>query len=633
MKVWGEGKHRCLEGGPFVRVVTLLAVVSCFGWLAACGGEAPSTAAPEGDTSGAAVAEAEQSSSDAVEPWWVAAEDATGFDFVHFSGRTGELHFAEMMGPGGALVDIDGDGDLDLFLLQGQPLGSGSWQQLQASAQERPAHRSPFSHRLYRNDSPAGAAPQNLRFVDVTTEALPRSSSSPSAASSPNSAPGSYAMGVAAGDIDGDGAVDLYITAYGANRLWRNRGDGSFEDATAKAGVEEGRWSVPASFFDYDGDGDLDLWVGNYLDLTEGNRKPCYSETGALDYCGPAAYNGEGDRLWRNRGDGSFEDVTAEAGLAGARGPALGSAVVDFDGDGWLDLYVANDGEANFLWRNRGDGSFEDLALLAGAAVNSQGLAEASMGVVVEDFNDDGLPDLFLTHLQRETNTLYLNQGGALFRDASSRFGLGAASLAVTAFGAVAVDGNADGALDLAVANGAVKRIPAQVREGSDHPLRQPAQLFVGGAEGGFTEASERVPAFLQPQVGRGLAAGDVDGDGDEDLLVMPNGGPASLLINVAADGARWIGGQPRLRGGGEALGAMVGLELESPSGETSVIWRRSARDGSYASSGDPRVRFFPVSEAESYTLRVRWPGGVEERFPGLATGRYHQLVEGQGSR
>ena len=541
-------------------------------------------------------------------------EDRTasaGLRFEHFNGMSGELYFSEMAGAGVALLDYDRDDDLDVFVVQGSMLGAATSE----AATFAPRHQPPYAHRLYRNDLEVGpSGERTLRFTDVTI------------ASGITSA--GYGMGATAGDYDGDGWVDLYVTNLGHNQLLHNDGDGTFSDVTAPAGVDDQRWSVSAAFFDYDRDGRLDLYVGNYVDFRVATHKSCSSPSGALDYCGPSAFGPEADRLFRNRGDGTFEDATVAAGIARSPAPSLGEAVGDFDGNGYLDLYIANDGAPNFLWLNRGDGTFVDEALLGGCAVNAEGQPEASMGVVPGDFDADGDIDLFMTHLDRETNTIYLNDGSALFSDATEQSGLGMTSWSSTGFGTARLDFDGDGILDLFVANGAVKRIEAQLRSGEPHPLRQPNLLYRGLGSARFEDITAAAgPAFATAEVSRGVAAGDLDNDGDLDLVVTNNGGSLRLLVNTSETTRPWVG--LRLMGGSprrDQLGARVALV--KPGG--GPIWRMVSVDGSYASSGDPRVLWRGLGSAE-VIVRVEWPDGTSELFPAPETGRYTTLEQGTG--
>ncbi len=524
----------------------------------------------------------------------------TGLDFVHFNGMSGELYFPEMTGAGAALLDYDGDGDLDAFLLQGHMLGGAPL----AEATVPPTHPPPFVDRLYRNDLAAGEAGRP-RFVDVTATSGLVSDG--------------YGMGVATDDYDRDGWPDLYVTNFGANRLYRNNGDGTFSDVTAASGTGDPAWSVSAAFVDYDGDGWLDLYVGNYVDFRIATHKPCYSDTGARDYCGPLAYPPEPDTLYRNRGDGSFEDVSERAGIRLEPGAALGVVTADFNGDGRSDIYVANDGSANRLWLNQGDGTLRDEAVLGGCAVNLEGQPEASMGVVVGDFDGNGADDLFMAHLTRETNTLYLNDGSGLFDDRSRDSGLGAPSWGFTGFGTAVFDLDSDGWLDLFVANGAVTLIEELMRRGDRYPLHQTNQLFRNLGGGRFAEiTAEAGEVMALSEVSRGVAAGDVDNDGDVDLLLSNNAGPARLLFNESPPAA-WLGVVPLAQPPAADADA-TRIALRTAGG--AVLWRRSGSGGSYASANDPRVTV-GVGAAAPADLELRWPGARRQRRTSPPTGRY----------
>jgi len=527
-----------------------------------------------------------------------------GLDFVHFNGMSGELYFPEMVGSGVGLVDFDRDGDLDVYLVQGHMLGDKPL----AEATFPPAEPPPFLDRLYRNDAeatPAGGL--RPRFVDVTAASGVRS--------------GGYGMGVTVGDFDNDGWPDLYVTNLGPNLLLRNRGDGTFEDVTDGAGVGDRAWGVPAVFFDFDADGWLDLFVANYIDWTSDREKQCLSATGTKDYCGPLAYEPTVDVFYRNRGDGTFENLTIGSGIADERGGALGAVAEDFNLDGRVDLYVANDGVPNKLWINQGDGTFVNEALLAGAAVSEMGHPEASMGVVVGDLDSDGDPDLFMSHLNRETNTIYLNDGSGLFEDATRRSGLGRPSFNYTGFGIGMLDYDLDGWLDFFVANGAVNRQEVQSREGSDYPLAQRNQLFHGTGGGQFEEVTERAGAPLEPiETSRGVAVGDLDHDGDPDLVITNNAGPVRLLLNEAPSGGRWVAVAAFEPRGSIALGTTVCFEGD---GEGRRRCARVAVDGSYASANDPRPLLGLVGADPAGRVTVRWPGGPSQRLAAPPLGRY----------
>ena len=520
----------------------------------------------------------------------------SGLDFVHWNGAAGRYFLPEIMGAGGALVDVDGDGDLDAYLVQGTDLEPGG-----------ASDRGP-GDRLFRNEL---LETGELRFSDVSAEA--------------GLATDGYGMGVAAGDIDGDGWIDLYVTHVGPNRMWRNRGGGRFENVTATAGGGDPAWSVPAVFFDAESDGDLDLFVGNYVEFNLGAHTACASASGGLDYCSPRSFAPVPDRYFRNQGGGRFEEASAAVGLANDYGYALGAIAVDADDDGRLDLYVANDWSPNLLWFNR-DGRFDDRARIAGAAVNAAGVAEAGMGVDAGDFDRDGDEDVIVSHLTGETNTLYRNDGDGMFTDASLISRLGAPSLSWTGFGAGWIDYDNDGLLDFMVVNGAVR---GRERAG-EVGFGQPNQLFRNLGDGVFEEVSTLAgPAFTEPLVSRGAAFGDVDNDGDVDVLVTNNAGPAQMLINLVGQDYAWIG----LRAvepdpDRDALGSVVEVRL----GDGRSLIRRVRTARSYASSSDPRV-LFGLGDAEGIEdVRVRWLGGAEETFGPLALRRYHTLRRGEGA-
>ena len=577
---------------------------------AACGG---------GGSDGAGTAAPSAPEAGTEEPWFVDAAAASGLDFHHFNGGSGRFHMVEILGAGGGLFDYDGDGDLDVYLVQGAMLDPDRTLDEAVFPLRHPA---PPSDRLYRNDTEPGGA---LRFTDVTVESgIARLATG-------------YGMGVAAGDVDGDGDLDLYLSNYGPDQLLENRGDGTFADATARAGLGAGGWSVPAAFFDMDRDGDLDLFVGRYVTYDLADPPVCPDLTGAPDFCGPKSFPAESDLLYENRGDGTFEEVTRRAGLTGGFGPALGVVAADFDDDGWPDLYVANDAAPNNLWMNRGDGSFEDRALLAGAAVDERGQPQGSMGVDAGDFDGDGDLDLFMTHIVQETNTLYRNDGGGMFDDHSAETGLGAPSLPYTAFGTAWADLDNDGWLDLLVANGAVTKILSLARRGDPYPLHQPNQLFRN--EGGrFTDVTaEAGEAFALSEVSRGAAFGDVDDDGDVDVLLTNNAGPARLLVNRRGQDRPWLGLRLLTAGGRrDAVGARAAvLRGGGPS-----LWRRVRPEGSFAVTNDPRVLFGLGGGGDGGGadaprvdgVRVVWPDGTVEDFAVTQTGHYHTLRQGTGT-
>jgi hypothetical protein len=543
-------------------------------------------------------------------------EDATaevGLDFVHFNGMSGKYYFAEVVGSGGAVFDYDGDGDLDLYLIQGKFLGP---ENKRSTALIPPRGPSPPRDRLYRNDLKITSdGKRQIHFVDVTEQ-------------SGIDAPG-YGMGAATGDIDNDGDVDLYITHFGPDQLWLNRGDGTFVEGAAAAGLGGRHWSIPATFFDYDGDGWLDLYVGQYLDYALARNRTCIGETGLQDYCGPQTYEALSDRLYRNRGDGTFEDVSRSSGIAAETGATLGLLAADLNGDGRQDLYVANDQTPNLLWLNQGDGTFINDALLLGCAVNQEGASEASMGVDAEDIDFDGDLDLFMTHLTRESNTLYINDGSGLFRDRSAKSGLGNPSWEYTGFGTSFIDYDNDGLLDIFIANGSVFVIFELLKQGDPYPLGQKNQLFRGVGGGEFQPVGPRAGAALQTaNVSRGAIFGDLDNDGDTDVVISNSAGAARVLLNRLDSAGHWIGlhllsGEP----GRDALGARVALKRDG----APTLWRRARTDGSFASANDPRV-LVGLGAATLISVEVHWLDGKVETWSDLEISTYHTLRQGTAS-
>jgi enediyne biosynthesis protein E4 len=574
--------------GALAVVAALVVAISPAGAVAASEAPAPAAAAPP--------------------PFEAAA--GTGVDFVYDSGRAGRYHLPEITCGGVALFDFDGDGDLDLFLPQGGPL--------EPPAEGEPPAALP-TDRLYRNDllddnDLAGdGAGHRVVFVDVTEAAGVGGTG--------------YGCGVATGDYDGDGHVDLYVTNLGSNRLLRNRGDGTFEDVTERAGADDARWSTAAAFFDADGDGDLDLFVANYVDYPIASAKACRTASGAPDYCNPASYAGVPNRLLLNQGDGTFADDPGAADVHRLRSRSLGVVAADFDGDGVPEVYVANDGEPNQLWKRGADGRWRDRALMAGVAVNARGQAEASMGVAVADDDGDGHLDLFLTHLTGETNTLYRNDGTGGFTDASTSSGLGMPSVGDTGWGVAWLDVDHDDRLDLVVVNGAVRTVEALAAAGDPFPFHQPDRLYrqrPDGAPGRYDLVADPGEALSVSRVSRGMAVGDLDDDGDLDLVIVDQGSPVRILLNRGADGRPWLGLRLVDRAGRDAIGARV--ELVRDSGVPVVRHVQTA--GSYASASDPRV-VFTLAAMEPGVVRVRWPSGLVETWPEVAAGRYTTLVEG----
>jgi hypothetical protein len=535
-----------------------------------------------------------------------------GLNFRHFNGMTGKLFLPEVMGSGAALFDFDNDGDLDIFLVQGSTLESGDQTSRSIFPWLGPGEP---KGRLFRNDLVMKDGKRSLQFTDVTDKSGIRANG--------------YGMGVAVGDVNNDGWPDLYITALGANQLYLNKADGTFVDVTKKANADDARWSTSAAFLDYDRDGWLDLMITNYADFSMANSPTCYAPTSARDYCTPRVFRAPGNRLLHNKRDGTFEDVTVAAGLSREFGHGLGVVTADFNSDGWIDIYVANDGDPNQLWINQKNGTFKNEALLAGAAVNREGQAEAGMGVDAGDFDNNGTEDIFITHLMDETNTLYANLGEALFEDRTREVGLGMPGRRFTGFGTLFFDYDNDGWLDLFVTNGAVQLLPELIRKGDPYPLGQPNQLFHNSGKGTFVEIVDQTgPAFQQIAVGRGAAFGDIDNDGDTDILIANNSGPAKLFLNQVGNQNHWLG--LRLvdqKAGRDMLGAVVQIAVT----KNRVLRRRARTDGSYLSANDPRVLIGLGSATSVDSLLVQWPDGSVEEWKGPPVDRYTTLKQGAG--
>ena len=528
--------------------------------------------------------------------------ERSGLKFQHYNGMTGKFYLPEITGSGGALFDFDNDGDLDVFLVQGNTLEPNT----------RPGDTlfpwrgpEPPRGRLFRNDLAAG----KLSFTDVTQQS--------------GIVANGYGMGAAVGDINNDGLPDLYLTNLGSNQMYLNKGDGKFVDVTKESGTDDPRWSTSASFFDYDRDGWLDLMIVNYANFTVANSPNCFAATTAPDYCTPRVFRSPGNRLFHNKGNGVFEDVTVTARVDKEFGHGLGVVTADFNDDGWMDVYVANDGDPNQLWINQKNGTFTNEALLAGAAINRNGQPEAGMGVDAGDFDGNGADDIFITHLMDETNTLYVNMGQTLFEDRTREAGLGMPGRRFTGFGTFFFDYDNDGWLDLFVANGAVQLIPDLVRKKDPFPLGQPNQLFRNTGKGSFVEVVDQLGAELQLlEVSRGAALGDVDNDGDTDVLVTNNNGPARLFLNEVGNRNHWLGLRLVGKTGGNVLGARVEIVVT----KDNVLRRRTRTDGSYLSANDPRVLAGLGSATRIQSVRVRWPDGAIEEFKDLPVDKYTTL-------
>jgi len=510
--------------------------------------------------------------------WFSEASEKAGLRFRHVNGMSGGHYMTEIPGSGVALFDYDNDGDLDVFLVQSQGRS-----------------------RLFRNNL---VETGGLTFTDVTDAS--------------GIVTTGYGMGVATGDFDNDGFVDLYVTSYGTNQLFHNNGNGTFTDVSKRSGTEVTGWSVSAVFFDYDRDGWPDLFVATYLRYTIEQNTKCFSPSGAVDYCTPNTYRPQPSRLFHNNRDGTFTDVTAKSGVGAEYGPALGVSTADFNGDGWVDLFVANDSQQNQLWINQHDGTFKNVALAAGVALTAEGKAEASMGVDAGDMDNDGDEDLFITEQNGEGHNLYVNDGAGMFEDQSARSGLASASLAFTGFGTAWFDYDNDGWLDLLTVNGAVQTIQSLAQAHDPFPLHQTKQLFRNGGHGRFEDVSTRAGAvFALSEVGRGAAFGDIDNDGDTDIVVNNNNGPARLLINDIGNKKHWLGVRVR-----------VGARVEIIRKNSPTLWRRARVDGSYASANDPRVLVGLGDSSEVPVVRVHWPDGRTTDATGVVIDRYIAIEE-----
>lgn len=541
-------------------------------------------------------------------PVFVERAQQTGLSFEHFSGATGDYLFAEILGSGVALFDYDADGDLDVYLVQG---GMFDPDKTIEDALFPPPPGQAAGNRLFQNQLAESGA---LAFIDVTEQA--------------GVGHEGYGMGVATGDIDNDGDLDLYVTNYGDNVLYRNNADGTFTDVTISANANAPNWSMSASFLDLENDGDLDLYVVAYVEYSLAIDIACTTVNGRRDYCGPQNYRNARDYLLRNDGSGKFEDVSAQFGVADVRGPGLGVAAADFNLDGFTDLFVANDGEANFVWINEGGERFEEMGLMSGTAYNRDGSPEASMGVSAGDFDGDGDEDLFMTHLINETNTLYVNDGAANFDDITDRFGLGSGSKAYTGFGTAWFDFDNDGWLDLYIVNGDVK-LEEQRASGGDYAFDQPNQLFVNRGGKRFDEViAKDDPATALSEISRGVAFGDLDNNGTIDMMVSNNSGPAHLFINIRQSDSAWVG----LKLVGEASARSAdGARVEVIDAAGTSRWRRVHSDGSYLSASDHALLVGLGDADETVEVRVIWNSGRREIWPGLATRDKHALREGAG--
>ena len=497
-----------------------------------------------------------------------------GLAFTHHHGGTGDFYMPETMGSGVAIFDFDGDGDADVLFIDSGALPT------------EPGKTS--GSRLFRNDGG--------QFIDATHAS--------------GFAPTDYGMGVVIADYDNDGDADVYVTAFGGNSLWRNRGDGSFEEVTAAARVGDARWSAAAAFGDGDGDGLLDLYVANYVDFAVDRNIICGDERRRLrSYCHPDAYGGVADAYFRNQGDGSFVESSAAAGLEVETGRGLGVLFDDLTGDGRPDIYVANDSSPNFLFRNLGDGNFEETGLLLGVAFGESGRPEAGMGLAHGDLDGDGLPEIAVTHLDLETNAIYSATPGGIFLDRRFTSRLAEHSLYRVGFGIAFGDLDLDGDLDVAVANGHIIHNAEQWGRGSS--FEQPNQIFTNNGSGRFALAADAGLDVVLSS--RGLATGDLDRDGDLDLVINNSNAPAEIYQNVTKTRGKFLAVRLAATGG-----QRIGTRLELLSGDKRQT-RTVTTGSSYLSQHQETVHFglAPGSQQERSprALDLRWPGGRRQRY------------------
>ena len=509
--------------------------------------------------------------------------EKAGITFRHFDGRQGDRYFVETIGSGCAFLDYNNDGHLDLYLVSAN------------NFPQSPDEDNSYDNQLYQN---TGSGSFVLVAAGVEDQG--------------------YGTGVAVADYDGDGWLDLYLTNFGSNRLFRNQGDGTFQDLTQQAGVDDPRWSAGAAFADYDGDGWLDLYLTNYCDFQLADHRTC-AEQGVEVYCGPEEFKGVTDRLFRNQGDGTFQDLTQQAGVHNPIGKGMSAIWSDYDNDGDPDLFVANDGTENFLYQNNNDGTFQDLAWLAGIDCDDHGNMQGSMGLDLADYDNDGYPDLLVTNFQRQLNTLYRNEGNGFFNDVSFPSGLGY-SLPFVSWGTGFFDFNKDGFLDLFIVNG---HIQDQIESyDSSTTYLQVDHLLINDQQNSF----DRQPTlFTTPKSGRGAAFGDYDNDGDIDILVNNAHDVPTLWRNDTKSMHHWL--MVKLVG---QNGNRYGIGAKTKIITSAQTWSAECRAGaSYMSTNDSRL-YFGLGQTRSIEqVEVHWPSGLIDRIKNPSLDSVLIVVEG----
>jgi hypothetical protein len=517
---------------------------------------------------------------------------AAGIDFKHESSATSNKYLVETMGGGVALLDYDNDGRLDIFFTNGakidDPMPEGK---LPDKSQPR------FWNRLYRQK-------EDGTFIDVTERAgltgMPQNH---------------YGMGVAVGDYDNDGFQDIYVTNYGANTLYHNDRNGTFTDVTKQSGVATGGWSASAGFVDYDNDGMLDIFVTRYVDWSFQNNRHCgEKKPGYRAYCHPDNYNGVADVLYRNNGDGTFSDVSAKAGIADPNGKGLGVSFADYDADGFTDVYVANDSVQSFLYSNSGKGTFTEVGLLAGVGFNEDGKAFAGMGVDFADYDNDGRPDVVVTDLSNERYMLFRQNADGSFRDVTNISGVGGATLAFSGWSTRFFDYDNDGWKDIFVAQGHVMDTIEKTAPNLRY-LQPP--LLLRNESGRFVRVTPG-EVFQQEWAGRGAAFGDLDNDGDTDVVVSNVGQNAFVLRNDGGHRRNWLGiqtvGRKSNRDG-------IGCRVTVVSASATQSFTINTAVG-YLSSSDKRLLVGLGGDSTAKRVEIRWPSGVVQKFDNVKSGQ-----------